>query len=37
VARGAPTLLMPTESHIGITEQHTEKLLAWVRDGYTRR
>ena len=36
-ARRAPTLLMPTESHIGITDEHTEKLLAWVRDGYTRR
>ena len=37
MARRAPTLLAPTEPHIGITEKHTEKLLAWVRDGYTRR
>ena len=36
-ARRAPTLLVPTESHIGITEAHTETLLAWARDGYTRR
>ena len=36
-ARCAPTLLAPTESHIGITEEHTETLLAWARDGYTRR
>ena len=36
LARDAPTLLAPTEPHIGITEEHTEKLLAWVRDGYTR-
>jgi hypothetical protein len=36
-ARQAPTLLAPTEPHIGITEEHTEKLLTWVRDGYTRR
>ncbi len=36
-SRPAPTLLAPTESHIGITEAHTEKLLAWAHDGYTRR
>jgi hypothetical protein len=34
-ARAAPTLLCPTEPDIGITEVHTEALLAWVRDGYT--
>jgi hypothetical protein len=34
-AREAPTLLCPTRSDIGITEAHTEALLAWVRDGYT--
>jgi hypothetical protein len=34
-ARSAPTLLCPTESHIGLTEAHAEALLAWVRDGYT--
>ncbi|HEX2466694.1 MAG TPA: hypothetical protein VHJ54_00675 [Solirubrobacterales bacterium] len=33
--RGAPTLLVPTESHIGLTEANTDALLAWVRDGYT--
>ncbi len=33
--RAAPTLLCPTESHIGLTEAHTEALLAWARDGYT--
>ena len=27
-SRRAPTLLAPTESHIGITEAHTETLLA---------
>jgi hypothetical protein len=34
-ARAAPTLLAPTESDVGITEAHTEALLAWVREGYT--
>ena len=34
--RPAPTLLAPTESDIGITERHTERLLAWSREGYTR-
>jgi len=34
-ARSAPTLLVPTESAVGLTEAHTEVLLAWVRDGYT--
>ena len=34
-ARAAPTLLVPTESHIGITEAHTEALLSWAREGYT--
>jgi hypothetical protein len=34
-AREAPTLLVPTESHIGITEAQTEALLSWARDGYT--
>ena len=33
--REAPTLLCPTDSDIGLTEAHTEALLAWVRDGYT--
>ncbi len=35
--RAAPTLLCPTSSDIGLTEAHTEALLAWVRDGYTAR
>ncbi|MFL5899746.1 MAG: hypothetical protein ACJ75S_00885 [Solirubrobacterales bacterium] len=35
--RSAPTLLCPTESDVGLTEAHTEALLAWVRDGYTAR
>jgi hypothetical protein len=35
--RRAPTLLVPTESDIGITEAHTERLLAWAREGYTQR
>jgi hypothetical protein len=33
--RPAPTLLVPTESDVGITEAHAEALLAWVRAGYT--
>jgi hypothetical protein len=33
--RDAPTLLVPTESDVGITEAHTEALLGWVRAGYT--
>lgn len=33
--RGAPTLLLPTESHVGITDAHTEALLSWAREGYT--
>ena len=35
--REAPTLLVPTDSDIGITEEHTEKLLGWVASGYTPR
>jgi hypothetical protein len=31
--RQAPTLLVPTESDVGITESHTEALLAWARAG----
>lgn len=34
-ARSAPTLLVPTASEIGITETHTEALLAWADRGYT--
>lgn len=33
--RSAPTLLAPTESHVGLTAAHTDALLAWARDGYT--
>jgi hypothetical protein len=33
--RSAPTLLVPTESHIGLTEAHTDALLSWARSGYT--
>ncbi len=35
--REAPTLLVPTESSVGLTEAHTDALLSWVRDGYTPR
>ena len=35
--REAPTLLVRTESDIGITEAHTETLLGWVAAGYTAR
>jgi hypothetical protein len=30
-ARGAPTLLVPTESHLGLEEAQTEALAAWAR------
>ena len=33
-SRKAPTLLVATESHVGITDTHTERLLAWARDGF---
>jgi len=33
--RPAPTLLVATESDVGITEAHAEALLAWVHAGYT--
>lgn len=29
-AAGAPTLLVPTESHLGLEEAHTEALSAWA-------
>ena len=35
--REAPTLLVPTESHVGLTPAHTEALLAWAARGYTPR
>ncbi len=30
-----PTLLVPTESHLGLEEAHTEALSAWAR-GWAR-
>ncbi len=35
--RSAPTLLVPTESSVGLEEIHVEALEAWVRDGFTPR
>jgi hypothetical protein len=32
--RKSPTLLVPTESDVGLTEGHTETLLSWARSGY---
>ena len=34
--RSAPTLLVQTETHVGITEEHVETLLAWA-DVVTRQ
>lgn len=36
-ARLAPTLLVPTESHLGLEEGHVEALIAWVHDGLRPR
>jgi hypothetical protein len=33
--RSAPTLLVGTESDLGLTEDHVQTLLGWVRAGYT--
>lgn len=33
--RAAPTLLVHTEPHVGLTDDHVEALLAWARAGYT--
>jgi len=33
-ARRAPTLLVPTESDVGLMPAHTETLLRWVADGF---
>jgi hypothetical protein len=33
--RQVPTLLVPTESSVGLTESHVGALESWVRDGYT--
>ena len=35
--RKEPTLLVPTESDVGLTEAHVEALEAWVRDGFEPR
>jgi hypothetical protein len=32
--RSAPTLLVPTESDVGLLDAHVESLEAWVRDGF---
>jgi hypothetical protein len=32
--REAPTLLVPTESDVGLTESHVGALESWVRDGF---
>ena len=33
--RSAPTLLVHTDSDVGLTEDHVEALLEWPRAGYT--
>jgi hypothetical protein len=33
--RAAPTLLVPTDSGVGLTEAQVEALIRWVGDGYT--
>jgi hypothetical protein len=35
--RSAPTLLVPTESDVGLTEAHAEALESWARDGFEPR
>ena len=35
-ARAAPTLLVPTESFVGLSEELTESLLRWAEAGYTQ-
>jgi hypothetical protein len=35
--RSAPTLLVPTESDLGLLDVHVETLEAWVRDGFEPR
>jgi hypothetical protein len=32
--RSAPTLLVPTESDVGLIDAHVEALEAWVREGF---
>ena len=34
--RSAPTLLVPTNPAVGLTEAHVDTLLAWAKAGYTR-
>ncbi len=34
--RSAPTLLVSTDPAVGLTEEHVDALLGWVRAGYTR-
>jgi len=36
-ARAEPTLLVPTESAIGIEEAHVETLIRWAEDGHEPR
>lgn len=33
-SRETPTLLVPTESDVGLVDAHVEALEAWVRDGF---
>src|SRR5436190_1996385 len=33
--RPAPTLLVVTESEVGLTDEHVDTLLEWARAGYT--
>jgi hypothetical protein len=33
--RDAPTMLVPTEPAVGLTDTHVEALLSWVTAGYT--
>jgi hypothetical protein len=35
--REAPTLLVPTESDVGLTEAHVETLESWVKTGFQPR
>jgi hypothetical protein len=34
-ARSAPTLLVPTESDVGLLDLHVETLEGWVKDGFS--
>jgi HAD domain in Swiss Army Knife RNA repair proteins len=36
-SRPEPTLLVRTEPAVGLTDEHVERLIAWVGDGYTGR